>query len=153
MKITEPRIIYKPAFRVVGIPLESEKIANDLDGVWEELADRYNEIPHADPDQGFGVHRFTDQSHTYMAGLSVRKDGFVPEGMAEESIDPHAYAVFIHRGIVASLGETITEIFDKWLPKSGYDLAEEFYFEFYDDQFQPNSPDSVIFIFVPVVEK
>lgn len=153
MTITEPRIVYKPAFRVAGIPLNGEEIANSLDMVWEILADRYCEIPHADPDQGFGVHTFNEQGHHYLAGLAVHKDGRLPDGMAEFAFDPHAYAVFPHRGDLGDLTDTITAIFDNWLPQSGYRTADEFYFEYYDDHFQPDSPDSVIFIFVPVVEE
>lgn len=152
MNIIEPRIIYKPAFRVIGIPLNGVEIANNLDAVWEKLADRYSEISHADPDQGFGVHTFNEQGHFYLAGLAVHKDGHLPEGMAELAIDPHAYAVFPHRGDSADLTDTITAIFDNWLPQSGYRMADEFYFEYYDDHFQPGSLDSVIFIFLPVVE-
>ena len=152
MNITEPRIIYKPAFRVAGIPLEGEPDTSSLDAVWEKLAERFGEIPHADPDQGFGVHTSIDQGHIYLAGLAVQKDGHLPEGMAEFDFGPNVYAVFPHRGDLTGLSETIEMIFDTWLPQSDYRLAEEFYFEFYDDHFQPGSPDSVIFIFVPVVE-
>jgi len=154
MKIAETRIIYKPAFKVAGIPLYlyGEKVESDLESVWEELAERYSEIPHTDPDQGFGVHTFSTEGHRYLAGLAVKKDGSLPAGMTELAICPNAYAVFVHRGILGNLEETVMEIFDIWLPQSGYTLAEEFYFEFYDDQFQPGSPDSVVFIFVPVVE-
>ena len=149
----EPRIIFKPAFRVAGIPLIGEEITSSLDEVWENLADRYSEIPHADPDQGFGVHLFNEAGHHYLAGLAVKKDGNLPEGMAEVEFGPNAYAVFFHRGDLARLSETVTAIFETWLPQSGYRLAEDFYFEFYDDQFQPGSPDSVVFIFIPVVER
>jgi AraC family transcriptional regulator len=153
MNIIEPRIIYKPAFREAGIPLNGEEISDRLDAVWEKLADRYSEIPHADPDQGFGVHTFNEQGHHYLAGLAVQKDGFLPEGMAELAIEPHAYAVFTHRGDLGSLPDTVSVIFDNWLPHSGYQMADEFYFEYYDDHFQPGSLDSVIFLFVPVVER
>jgi AraC family transcriptional regulator len=153
MKMLEPQIIYKASFRVVGIPLEGEAIDNDLESAWEKLADRYSEIPHADPDQGFGVHTFSSAGHRYLAGLAVAKDGCLPDGMAELGIDPHAYAVFTHRGDTAALPETITAIFDVWLPESGYKPVDEFYFEYYDDHFQPGSPNSILFIFVPVIGK
>ncbi len=152
MNILEPRIIYKPAFKVVGIPLDGDELLNDLDGVWENLAARHNEIPHADPDQGFGVHTFSEKGHHYLAGLAVHEDGRLPEGMAQKLIGSNAYVVFTHRGDLAHIEETITGIFDTWLPSSGYRLAEELFFEYYDDHFQPGSPDSVVFIFVPVVE-
>ena len=152
MNIKELRIIYKPAFRVVGIPQDGKESTNNLDALWEKLAGRFSEIPQADPDQGFGVHTFSPDGHCYLAGLSAVKDGHLPEGMAELVIDPNAYVVFTHRGDLGALPTTIKAIFDTWLPESNYQHAEEFYFEYYDDHFQPGSSESVIFIFVPVVE-
>jgi len=61
----EPQILCKPAFRVVGISLEVEKNKDGLESLWENLAARYKEIPHADPDQGFGVHTFPAGEHQY----------------------------------------------------------------------------------------
>jgi AraC family transcriptional regulator len=147
----EPRIIYKPAFTVVGFPLAGGELHRDRDSLWDQLASRYKEIPGADPDQGFGVHIFSEEGRNYIAGLAVMGDGRLPEGMAEQSLRSHAYAVFTHRGILRNLENTIREIFDTWLPHSGYRLADDFYFEYYDDHFQPDSADSLVFLFIPVI--
>jgi len=148
----EPQIIYKPAFTVIGIPYVGENLERDMDALWVQLAKRYAELPHADPDQGFGVHKFSDDGRSYLAGFAAHRDGTLPPGMVEQWICENAYAVFIHRGSLASLAETMTRIFDRWLPGSGYQLAEDYFFECYDDRFNPGSPDSVVFIYVPVRE-
>lgn len=150
--VMQPQIMYKPGFRVLGILLDGEDADAHIDRVWDQLAAHYAEIPQVDPDQGFGVHRFSEEGHLYLAGFALWQDGYHPDGLVEWAINPHAYAVFSHRGLAENLGETVASIFDAWLPGSGYQLAEDFYFELYDDHFQPGSADSVIFIFVPVVE-
>jgi AraC family transcriptional regulator len=148
----EPRIIYKPAFRVVGFSQNGEGEDKDTENLWEQLSARYREIQGADPDVGYGVHRFTDHGCRYLAGLAVREDSPVPTGMSAEAFDPHAYAVFYHRGRAEGLPGTVEKIFDEWLPAAAKTPLDGFYFEFYDDHFQPDSEDSIIFIWVPVFE-
>ncbi|HEY9122019.1 MAG TPA: GyrI-like domain-containing protein [Brevefilum sp.] len=146
----EPQIVYKPAFTIVGIPHDGKSLERDMDALWDQLAKRYAELPHVDPDQGFGVHNFSDDGHNYLAGFAAYRDGVLPPGMVEQRIGENAYAVFIHRGSLASIPETMTRIFEGWLPGSGYQLASDYFFECYDDRFNPGSPDSVVFVFVPV---
>lgn len=148
----EPQIVYKPAFTVIGIPYNGKSLEGDLDALWVQLAKRYTELPHADPDQGFGVHTFADGRHDYLAGFAAYQDGTLPPGMVKQRISENAYAVFIHRGSLSSLPETLTRIFERWLPGSGYQLASDYFFECYDDRFNPGSPDSVVFVYVPVRE-
>jgi predicted transcriptional regulator YdeE len=146
----EPRIIYKPAFTIVGLSQDGEAIKRSADHLWEELGTRFAEIPHVDPDVGFGVHIRPRNGHCYLVGFSVEGVGPVPEGMAEHHLDGHAYAVFTHSGHLDRLEETVQEIFTGWLPTSGYCSAGDFYFEYYDDHFSPDSADSTMFIFIPV---
>ena len=54
-------LIYKPAFNVVGIALNGGDLSSHYDALWDQLASRYVEIPHADPDQGYGLHSLTNR--------------------------------------------------------------------------------------------
>lgn len=152
----EPRIIYKPAFSVVGLSQPFSGWDGRIDALWTQLEQRYQEIPMADPDVGFGVHTWQAGKNRYVAGLALRKVpgrggmGPLPPGMTRISLDPHAYAVFVHNGVMTCLGETVDMIFEDWLPGSGYRCAADFYFEYFDDRFQPGSRDSVLFLFLPV---
>lgn len=148
-----PRIVYKTSFTVVGFAREGEISEQDNDSLWGRLGERYAEIPHADPDTGFGVHTWTDSKRRYLASLTVRENGVIPAGMTELSFDAHIYAVFVHTGQMSGLAQTVAWIFEEWLPGSGYERDADFYFEYYDDRFQPGSMDSVIFLWVPVREK
>lgn len=146
----EPRIIYKPAFTIVGLYQDGKSAEYKTDRLWEELGARFAEIPHVDPDVGFGVHIQPMDGHRYLVGFAVGGSGPVPEGMAEYQLDEHAYAVFTHRGRLDRLAETVQAAFKEWLPTSGYCSDGNFYLEYYDDHFAPESDDSTMFLFIPI---
>jgi AraC family transcriptional regulator len=151
----EPRIIIKPAFTVVGISHKGEAQDERTENLWEQLNARFHEIPGADPDTGYGVHCWNGSERKYLAGMAVRGADKIeiPEGMTSCQLDNHAYVVFPHCGSTDQLDETINWIYDTWLPGSRYQSLENYFFELYDDHFQPGSEDSILFIFVPVEEK
>ena len=151
----KPRIIYKPAFTLIGIWSNENPSPKSVDAQWERLGERYAEIPGVDPDQGYGVHVKNGDEEKYLAGLMVREgitEGKVPDGMSVLSIEAQAYAVFHHFGRMDRFDTTIENIFAKWLPASGLKTTENFYFEYYDDQFSPDADDSLLFIYIPTKE-
>ena len=144
---------------MVGLSQPFKGWDGQVDALWAQLEQRYHEIPIADPDIGFGVHTWTAGENLYLAGLSLRRVpgrggmGLLPPGMTRLNFDPHAYAVFVHNGVMAGLTETISSIYEDWLPGSFYHSGADFFFEYFDDRFQPGSRDSVLFIFVPIRKK
>lgn len=148
-----PWLIYKPAFNVVGIALNGGDLSSHYDALWDQLASRYVEIPHADPDQGYGLHSLTNREPSYLAGLAVRKVDVIPEGMRARQLPPNLYAAFMHTGLSAHLAQTVGRVFTEWLPGSSYLLAGDYYFEHYDDRFHPGSSESVISVYIPVIER
>ena len=151
----EPRIILKPAFTVVGVSCCGEKQVSSTEDLWAQLNMRFHEILGADPDTGFGVHCWNGSERKYLAGMAVRgvNNIEVPEGMTSCQLKKHAYAVFPHYGLIMHLDETVNWIFNDWFPGSGYQVVENYFFELYDDRFQPGSEDSIVFIYVPVEER
>jgi len=148
-----PWLVYKPAINLVGIPLQDGALSKHYDALWDALSARYAEIPYADPDQGYGLHCLNSVEPTYLAALAVNKIGVVPDGMAAKMLPANTYAVFSHHGLSEDLLQTVDRIFSKWLPGSSYQLAGDFYLENYDDRFQPGSAESVVSIYVPVIEQ
>jgi AraC family transcriptional regulator len=149
----KPRIIYRPAFTIIGIWKNGNPSQSTVDALWKHLGDHYEEIPGVDPDQGYGVHVKKGDEETYLAGLMVREGnpvGELPEGMSLLNLEANAYAVFHHTGRMDKLDSTLEKVFSKWLPDSGLRPAGEFFFEYYDDRFMPDSDDSLLFIYIPV---
>jgi len=149
-----PRIILKPAFTVVGLTCLEPELNGSTEALWAQLGERYQEIPQADPDAGFGVHTWGQTGRQYLAGLALRGgagSSQCPHGMTTLQIEAHAYAVFTHTGLMRDLPDRVNHIYGEWLPGSGYRGAGDFYFEYYDDRFLPGSCDSVVFVYVPVL--
>ena len=145
-----PRILLQGSLTLVGLAVNGSCAAAVPELLWEQLSKRFAEIPYADPDAGYGLHQWTNGQHTCMAGLSVQQPGPVPEEMKTCTLPQHVYAVFYHPGLIQSLSSTFENIYQTWLPDSGYNPAADFYFEYYDDRFNPGSLDSVMFVYVPV---
>ena len=51
------------------------------------------------------------------------------------------FAIFIHRGPIEKIGDTVGEIYRTWLPQSGYQHGG-FDVELYDHRFQIDSDES-----------
>jgi predicted transcriptional regulator YdeE len=151
--LLQPRIVYKAGFTVVGFAHEGDISERNNDTLWGALSEHYAEIPHADPDAGFGVYTRMGSEPRYLAGLAVRENGTIPAGMTEQNFDAHIYAVFVHTGQTSGLRQTMEWILEGWLPDSAYERDGDYYFEYYDDRFQPGSRDSIVFLWVPVREK
>ena len=145
-----PRIIFKPAFTVVGLLQDDQKDDASIDELWLRLGSRFHEIEGVDPDVGYGVHFSKDDGDQFLVGFSVQQNGPIPKGMTAMHFEPKAYAVFTHQGFLDGIKETLAECFLAWLPRSGYQREGAYYIEVYDDRFVPNSPDSLISIYVPL---
>jgi AraC family transcriptional regulator len=86
----------------------------------------------------------------YLAGVEVKSFDGMPAELTQMTLAPQRYAVFAHQGHVSALSSTWMDIFDKWLPKSGRELAAAPSFERYDEEFDPAAPIGHVEIWVPV---
>lgn len=147
----KPRIIYKAGLTITGLTLDNGRLEDARDGLWERLGERFREIPQADPDVGYGV-VWTEpiDGVSYLAGLSVRRGGAIPDTMTTRQFGPQLYAVFHHAGLITTLSETVAQVFDTWLPDTGFEASGGHYFEVYDDRYAPGEADSIVFLWVPV---
>ena len=78
---------------------------------------------------------------------------YVPEGLVARTIPEHLYAVFRHDGPLATLPETFKYIWGSWLPKSNYGYVQKPDFELYAPSAEPNDPDKVLFLHIPISEQ
>jgi AraC family transcriptional regulator len=61
------------------------------------------------------------------------------------------YAVFIHKGTSAEFSKTAYYIYNVWLPKSGYQLADKPHFEVLGDKYILNHADSEERVWIPII--
>lgn len=161
----QTEIVHLPALNLVGFAarfisaLSPE--ANNLKVIpplWDQLMSRRRELGveiHAPAYGACRPLRESERRHSqeleYLAGFALeRPPETLPEGMTLWRVEPATYVRFTHRGPVANLQETITYVYDTWLPASGQKRADGVEFELYDEKFRGNAPDSELGYFVPL---
>jgi AraC family transcriptional regulator len=83
------------------------------------------------------------------AGVEVKNETQIPQGMEALKIPKGMYAVFHYKGL--STDTSIFEfIFKKWLPSSGFVLDDRPHFERLGEKYKNGDPNSEEDIFIPV---
>jgi len=152
----EPQFITKDAFVVAGVRYGGENKQGEVGELWEKgFLPRMGELAAltTDPHGAYGVARalpgVEPGPFEYLAGMAVKSIENLPEGMVGWSIPAHTYAVFKANG-VPDLGRVIGYFYGEWLPKSGYEMAGDFTFEYYPETFPV---DNIIHVYFPVRRK
>ena len=103
------------------------------------------------PMSDYGVMGNYDEStgaFDYVAGFPVGSAADIPEGMVSWAVPEQTYAVF--KCTLPSIAETYQFIHGDWLRSSGYRHVDGPEFELYDEEFDPQVPESPIYIYIPV---
>lgn len=154
----EPRIEEKETITLVGLSGPTSMANNRIPALWQTFLPRLSEIEDRKPGSGsYGVCAWVspkelteDVEWDELVAVETKSYPRVPEGMTSRILEGRKYAVFTHRGTLDTLGNTYDHIYKTWLPRSGLSLAEAADFEYYDDRFDPASPDSEMEIWVPL---
>lgn len=151
-----PQIVEKEAFLVAGVRYEGENKQGEIGELWEKgLLPRMGELAAiaADAHGAYGVARalagVEPGPFEYLAGMAVKSIEKLPEGMVGWKMPAHTYAVFRATG-VSDLGRVHGYFFGEWLPKSGYEFAGDFTFEYYPETYPV---DNIIHVYFPVRRK
>lgn len=153
--LMEPTIISRPAFLVAGTLYQGKNLNGEIGVMWsEQFLPRLHEVKRIHSDESFGicmmVDGLPDGEFQYIAGGEIASPADVPEGMVMVEVPAHKYAVFAHRGPLETLKTTYAAIYQSWLPAAGYKANGSLDFEFYTREFNPSSPDSILYIYVPI---
>ena len=145
----EPKVVTKPAFTAVGMLYEGKNKNNEIAGLWQAFDPRVREIQHV-VDGAFGLCLpFDEQGNfKYLASMAVSSTDDIPEGMQAWEVPAQQYAVF--PCTLPTLAEAYRYAFETWLPTSGYEYTKGTDFEYYDENFDPQKDDSVMYVYVPI---
>lgn len=160
----EPTIQSMPARIVVGLGAKFTSVlspdANNFQVIprlWHEFLPRMDEIPHRKSqtalgcvycpasNEGHGPHELY-----YLAALEVTTASDVPAGLEVREIPAGKHAVFIHKGRLDSLGQTMNFIHGTWFPASEYQKRNAPELEIYGPRFDSNSDESELEICIPI---
>lgn len=87
----------------------------------------------------------------YIAGVEVSHFADLPSELSRIRISEHKrYAVFSHRDHVSRMRGTVYTIWNKWLPASGYEPADAPDFERYGEDFDAETGNGTIEIWLPI---
>ena len=137
-KLEPPRFENTPALLIAGL---GDRFGHDsaagIPALWQRFNAEVDHMPGKISEVAYGVCFNTDDSGNfdYIAGVQVRDFSDVPKEFARVRIAPHRYAVFTHRDHISTIRTTVTTIWSKWLPASGFQAADAPFFERYGPEF------------------
>lgn len=134
----KPEIASRPAFTVVGVKYRGNNPTGDIPALWEQkFFPRVSEVQSVvDRDVYYGVMDNYDPAtgeFDYLAGVEVSNTDNIPEGMESWSVPEQTYSVF--PATLDNLIETYEQLFSRWLPESGCQMADGPSFEYYGPDF------------------
>jgi AraC family transcriptional regulator len=149
----QPTIAEKPAMTFVGLEasfnhaLSKDSTAAQVIGpLWDEFCGRAEEVPHRIGNEMYGViygrpeaERKHPDELQYIVAVQVDAAEALPPGMVSRTVPAGTYAVFLHRGPIPRIADTVREIYRVWLPQSGYKHADMADIELYDSRFDCES--------------
>jgi len=163
-KVTrKPEMMNLDEIKVIGLNTLVSSNYNVIGHQWERFMERQDEIQNPlYPDVGVGitfdVRRMSDEQNAeyyfyHLVGAPVEGFDSIPQGMTWFVIPAGDYARFVHQDDISTLDKTYGYIYETWFPDSEYEYDNErVEFEWYDENFQPESEDSEFYIYVPVMK-
>lgn len=148
----EIKIVERSAFTVVGLKYRGKAGDNEIPQLWQALMPRAAEIVESAEDTpAYGICANTDMEtgeFDYVAGFEVSSAGDVAEGMVAFEVPDAKYAVFTTT--LPKIGETFQSAYQTWLPQAGHQPTGGPEFELYDEQFDPQDPNSEFYLYIPI---
>jgi AraC family transcriptional regulator len=89
-------------------------------------------------------------SFEYIAGVEVKSFADLPCELHHIRIPAQRYTVFSHRDHISSIRLTVYTIWNKWLPASGFELADSPDFELYGENFKGETGTGTVEIWLPI---
>jgi len=156
--VMEPEIVTRREAKVIGVARRYQEEDLNIETLWSAFRPNVCRITNRVGNDAFGIYEEYQESadsvgFSYICSVQVTEFDDVPEGMITRIIPAHLYAVFRHKGPMSFLPETLKYIWGSWLPKSDYEYVEKPDFELYAPGTQPEDPDKVLFLHIPIVRK
>lgn len=157
--LAQPRFEQTEPLLLAGIrePL-NENSDQEIPLLWQRFMPLANNISHRSDQNYYGLCVQAD-SHKhdfyYMAGCALNDFNNLSADLSPIIIPSQNYAVFTHDLHVSRIKETISMIFDKWLPTSDFKLAQKpthsvHFFEKYTEAFSPHTGFGGMEIWLPI---
>jgi len=119
---------------------------------WQRFAPYIGHVPGQIGTTTYGVCCNSDGSghYEYIAGVEVPSFAGLPRELSCIRIPEQKYAVFSHHAHISTLRGCIHTIWNKWLPRSGCEVADSPDFELYGESFDPRAGSGTVEIWLPI---
>jgi len=158
MELAEPRIMDKGPMLIARMdqPFRFGQVGG-IPELWQRFAPHLNGLPGQTGAAAYGVSHDRDDedgSCRYPAGVEVSGDEGLPQGVTVFRIPALRYAVFAHDGHVSRLSATAAAIWNRWLPDSAGEPADDpAAIERYGEGFDPTTGTGDIEAWLPLKER
>ncbi len=157
-QVMEPRFVTKPAFMLVGMKYVGKNQNNEIAAMWgrfNPFIDKLASHPIQATYGWCGMLQFPPEegAFEYLAAVETDHGENLPDWAVVRMLPELTYAVFPHVGPLETLRNTYQEIYQSWLPQSGYEPSVPFDMEVYTGEFKNFEPDSLMYIYLPVKSK
>jgi AraC family transcriptional regulator len=147
-----PRVQKSPAILIAGM---RERFTYDrmqeIPGLWQRFSPYIGTQAEQVERTAYGVVFAMKPEVDYMAGVQVSSATGAFESLDQVTIPAQQYLVFGHEGHVSKIPETVTTIFQEWLPTSGQTVGDfPAVLERYGEQFNPHTGTGGMEIWVPL---
>ncbi len=152
VSLEKPRIEKREATLIAGFAerMNYENVAT-IPRLWQKLAPHIGNIKNEILGPAYGVKLNPDNDgFEYLAGVRVSSFDGLPGEMRTTRLPIATYAVFVHRGDISAIRNTLHAIWDHYLPQSGLKLADSPEFESYGPQFNTITGDGEVEIYIPI---
>ena len=147
----EPKIVYLPAFTVVGMHYRGTNQEDEIPQMWGQFVPRIGEIQYrADNGATYGVMYGYDEASgafDYVASLQVTQAANLPPQMVAVELPAAQYAAV--DCTLPIVGQTYREL-QAWIAASEHARAGTPDFELYPPSFNPGDPGSIMSIYIPI---
>lgn len=143
-----------PALTLVGLRYEGKNENGEITHLWDEFNPRVPEIKHKINDAAYGYCAMLpdapDGVFEYLAAFAVTKVDNLPQDMVIRQVPAATYAVFAMVGGKEGIPAVYQKAYQEDLPAAGYKPAGGFDMEVYGEEFKFFTPDSIMYIWIPV---
>ena len=153
----KPRIEMGKAMLIAGLRSHyTAETMKDIAKQWQRFAAYLGKVPGQVGSVTYGLCLETSGLNgiDYISGVEVSKSSSLPPEFSTLSIPAQTYAIFLHRGHVSNLRETIDVIWKERLPESGHQHARgggsPAFFERYTQSFDPEAGMGDVEVWIPV---
>ncbi len=161
--MTTVNVAEQPQMRIVGLLYHGKANADELPQLWDRLNQRQGEISPPDNlrEAAYGISVMgkdfaLTQTFDYIAGFpSDMRDDALPEGMVSFTLPGCRYAIGLCPNL-NTIEATIDDLYNRWLPESGYALDSDrgdICIEIYDQRFDPATGAGEFSVGFPVKSK